>query len=580
MCGILAIIGSSESLEALRLKALILSKMIRHRGPDWNGIYMQENGNTTTAMCHERLAIVDPNSGKQPLFTNDKSLCVVNNGEIYNHMALRKLLDPEIVKAFPSQSDCQVLPEMYVQFGADMVHHLDGCYAFVITDKKGNYFAARDPMGICPMYIGWGSDGAVWFSSEMKALAQHCCRFQIFPPGHRMESKNGVMGKIERWYEPVWWNEEHLPSGKLDLARLRTSFEASVCKRLMADVPYGVLLSGGLDSSLVAAIANKEVKSARKDDACVFPKLHSFSVGLAGSPDLIAARKVADFLHTSHHEFTFEIDEGIDALSDVIYHLETYDVTTIRASTPMYFLSRRIKSLGVKMVLSGEGADEIFGGYLYFHKAPNKEEFHKETIRKLKALHQYDVLRANKSTMSWGVEARVPFLDKDFMDIAMSLDPAEKMIRKGERIEKWCIREAFAGAGYLPDEILWRQKEQFSDGVGYGWIDGLKEHAECTITQKMMDNAPFCFPQNTPRTKEAYLYRSIFANHYPQQCSLETVPMGESIACSTPAAIAWDASFAKNADASGRALIGVHTDSKRFAGADAAERIAKCSKIA
>jgi len=568
MCGVLAILFSSEEPDSLRRRALLQSKLLRHRGPDWNGIYLQSNGACHSAICHERLSIVDVESGKQPLFNNDRTICASVNGEIYNHMALRELIDPEIVKNFKTQSDCEIISHLWDKFGPEMVHKLDGVFAFVILDKEGNCFAARDPMGINPMYIGWGSDGAVWISSEMKALADQCCRFEILPPGHCFTMNLEDTGKLQRWYNPQWFDEENfLPSTPLDLTKLRVAFEKAVEKRLMSDVPFGVLLSGGLDSSLVASISSRAVEQHKTNEQ-FYRKLHSFSVGLPGSPDLIAARKVADYLKTVHHEFTFEIAEGIDALSDVIYHLETYDVTTIRAATPMYFLSRKIKSTGVKMVLSGEGADELFGGYLYFHKAPNKEELHKETVRKMKALHQYDVLRANKATMAWGIEARVPFLDKEFMDVAMTLDPQEKMIVKGKRIEKWCIRKAFSDAGYLPDEILWRQKEQFSDGVGYGWIDGLKDHAEKVVTDKMMSHAKFCFPTNTPRTKEAYYYRSMFAKHFPQQCAIETVPQGPSVACSTPAALAWDASFKNNADASGRAVLGIHNEEKKFNDAD------------
>jgi len=579
MCGIFAILGSAEDPHMLRAKALSASKTIRHRGPDWNGIHVQTVGGCTDILCHERLAIVDPNSGKQPLYNSDRTFAVCANGEIYNHMELRKLLDPKIVASFRTQSDCEVLSHLYEKFGPEMVHKLDGVFAFVVLDKNGNVFAARDPMGVCPAYIGYGSDGSVWISSEMKAIAEHCCRFDIFLPGHSFTTSRTESGKMKRWYEPVWWNEKYLPTKKLDLDMLREKFESAVEKRLMADVPFGVLLSGGLDSSLVAAICQRKHTQQSKPDALTFSKLHSFSVGLPNSPDLQAARKVAAYLGTAHHEFTFEIEEGIDALSDVIYYLETYDVTTIRAATPMYFLSRKIKAMGVKMVLSGEGADELFGGYLYFHKAPNAEEFHKECVRKMKALHQYDVLRANKATAAWGLEVRVPFLDKDFMELAMTMDATDKMINKADgRIEKWAVRKAFSFAepSYLPDEILWRQKEQFSDGVGYGWIDGLKDHAEKVVTQKMLDHASYCFPQNTPNTKEAYFYRSMFARHFPQQSSLETVPSGPSIACSTPAAIAWDASWKNNADASGRAVMGVHVQEKAFDDAKrAAERSAR-----
>lgn len=560
MCGIFAIFGSTETQAELRKKALQCSKMIRHRGPDWNGIHMADFEGKNHAICHERLGIVDPTSGQQPLFDASGDICVSVNGEIYNHMDLRELLDKEDVDSFASQSDCSVIPYLYKKYGKDLVHKLDGMWAFIVYDARdGSFFAARDPIGICPLYIGWAADGAVFLSSEMKSLNEHCVQFEIFKPGHYFQSSTN---KMTRWYEPVWWNPEVVPKGALDLDKLRDSFIASVEKRMMADVPFGVLLSGGLDSSLVSAIAARKMKlESDSDDKLRTRKLHSFSIGLKGSPDLVAAEKVAAYLGTAHHSFTFDIEEGIDALEDVIYHLETYDVTTIRASTAMYLLSRKIKAMGFKMVLSGEGADEIFGGYLYFHKAPNAQAFHKECVEKIHGLHQFDVLRCNKSTMCWGLESRVPFLDKAFLDVAFALDPEEKMIKNG-RIEKWCLRKAFEG--YLPDEILWRQKEQFSDGVGYGWIDGLKDYAEKSITDTMLANAHFAFPDNTPHNKEAYLYRKIFSKFYPQHSATITVPGGPSVACSTAAAIAWDESFKNNADASGRAVLGVHVDGKEF----------------
>ena len=419
------------------------------------------------------------------------------------------------------------------------------------------------------MYIGWSKDGAVWFSSEAKALHEDCCRYETFEPGHYFYGNTKCLDEavMERWYNPVWWNKEHMPTDAYDSTKIREALEKAVEKRLMCDVPFGVLLSGGLDSSLIAAITSRKMKAAQgcmTDDEReenhtsrhnVFQKLHSFSIGLKDSPDLKAAKKVADFLGTVHHSFEYTVQEGIDAVPDVIYHLETYDVTSIRASTPMYLMSRKIKAMGVKMVLSGEGADEVFGGYLYFHKAPNKEAFHKETLDKMRLLHLYDVNRANKSTMAFGLEARVPFLDKEFLNVAFALDPKEKMINKPERIEKWAVRQAFAGKGYLPDEILWRQKEQFSDGVGYGWIDGLKDNAEKNVTDKQLAHASLLYPHNTPITKEGYYYRQIFASMFPDDSSAKMVPGGPSVACSTPAAIEWDKSFRANADASGRAVV-------------------------
>eukprot|EP00922_Rhytidocystis_sp_ex-Travisia-forbesii_P033480 GHVS01049741.1.p1 GENE.GHVS01049741.1~~GHVS01049741.1.p1 ORF type:complete len:478 (-),score=40.05 GHVS01049741.1:806-2239(-) len=473
MCGILAILDSKCDEAHLVDKAVSLSKLIRHRGPDWNGVVVQRHGNLTSVLAHERLAIVDVMSGHQPLFNHDKTVCASINGEIYNHMELRKNLSMEMLESFESQSDCQVIPYLYHKL-PNFVEKLDGMFAFVISDEtRHEYMAARDPIGICPLYVGYHTDGSMWFSSEMKSLIRDCTRVEVFPPGHiYTSSANKGKGGFVRYYCPSWWSiQSPLPTGKLVLDHLRNALEEAVDKRLMADVPFGVLLSGGVDSSLIAAIVQRKLSDnsgASPSTRGWFKQLRTFSIGLKGSPDLDAARIVADYLGTKHYEFTFEMKEGIDALKDVIYHIETYDVTTIRAATPMYFLARRIKSLGVKMVLSGEGADEIFGGYLYFHKAPNKEEFHRETQRKLHALHQYDVLRANKSTMAFGVEARVPFLDKEFLDVAMTVDPQEKMCIPGERIEKWMLRAAFDG--YIPKDILWRQKEQFSGRME--WVTG------------------------------------------------------------------------------------------------------------
>jgi asparagine synthase (glutamine-hydrolysing) len=562
MCGIVAILGASGDVSELRKRALFLSSKQRHRGPDWGGICIQQlSGNTVNILCHERLAIVDPANGSQPLYNETKSIALTVNGEIWNHEALRKSLGDR--HQFATASDCEPIVHLYEEEGDQFVNKLDGIFAFVIADKeKGTFLAARDPIGVFPLYVGWGRDGSLWFASEMKALSEDCERFEEFPPGSYWSSNTGGP---KRWYNPKWWNEE-IPNEPLDLVALRTAFERSVVKRLMTDVPYGVLLSGGLDSSLVASIvsrhAKKRVEDGERSEAW-WPRVHSFTIGLKGSPDLVAAKEVADFLGTVHHEFTFAVQEGIDALRDVIYHIETYDVTTVRASTPMFLLARKVKAMGVKMVLSGEGSDEIFGGYLYFHKAPSPEKLHVETCHKIKALSKYDCLRANKSTAAWGVEVREPFLDRDFLDIAMSVDPKEKMIRPQEgRIEKYIIRKAFDDKEnpYLPASILWRQKEQFSDGVGYSWIDSLKAYAEQEVSDEQLKAAQYRFPYNTPVSKEAYLYRSIFHSHFPQESAAKTVPGGPSIACSTPTAIEWDKAWKAMADPSGRSVLGVHNN--------------------
>ncbi|XP_076900801.1 asparagine synthetase [glutamine-hydrolyzing] 1-like [Bidens hawaiensis] len=552
MCGILAVLGCSDDSQAKRVRVLELSRRLKHRGPDWSGLYQHGDN----YLAHQRLAIIDPASGDQPLFNEDETVVVTVNGEIYNHEELRKRLTAAGHK-FRTGSDCDVIAHLYEEHGEDFVDMLDGMFSFVLLDTRNNtYIAARDAIGITSLYIGWGLDGSVWISSELKGLNDDCEHFEVFPPGHLYSSKTGG---FRRWYNPTWFSEA-IPSTPYDPLVLRRAFENAVIKRLMTDVPFGVLLSGGLDSSLVAAITARYLagtKAAKQWGA----QLHSFCVGLEGSPDLKAAREVADYLGTVHHEFHFTVQDGIDAIEDVIYHIETYDVTTIRASTPMFLMSRKIKSLGVKMVISGEGSDEIFGGYLYFHKAPNKEEFHQETCRKIKALHQYDCLRANKSTSAWGLEARVPFLDKEFINVAMSIDPEAKMINMDQkRIEKWTLRRAFDDEEqpYLPKHILYRQKEQFSDGVGYSWIDGLKAHAEQYVTDKMMLRAGNIFPHNTPFTKEAYYYRTIFERFFPQNSAKLTVPGGASIACSTAKAIEWDASWSNNLDPSGRAALGVH----------------------
>nr|QKY15321.1 asparagine synthase (ASNS) [Polytomella parva] len=506
---------------------------------------------------------MDPASGDQPLYNEDKTIIVTVNGEIYNYKAMMdhiKVAHPN--KKFATNSDCEVISHLYEMHGEQVASMLDGFFAFVILDTRTNtFYAARDPIGVTCLYIGWGKDGSVWLSSEMKCLKDDCARFQQFPPGHYYSSKTN---SFTRYYNPRHYlnfeaEPKVYPNNPYSPVELRHAFEAAVEKRMMSDVPFGVLLSGGLDSSLVAAVANRKIKR----EGSIWGKLHSFCVGLQGSPDLAAGRQVAEFLGTDHHEFHFTVQEGIDAISEVIYHVETFDTTTIRASTPMFLMSRKIKALGVKMVLSGEGSDEIFGGYLYFHKAPSREEFQDETVRKIQDLYKYDCLRANKSTMAWGVEARVPFLDRHFMEMAMAIDPSEKMIDKANgRMEKYIVRKAFDTPEdpYLPSEVLWRQKEQFSDGVGYNWIDGLKAHAEEMVSDEQMRNAHHRYPENTPRTKESYWYRTIFESHFPQRAAMETVPGGPSVACSTATAALWDAAWAGKEDPSGRAVVGVHDD--------------------
>ncbi|XP_078435284.1 asparagine synthetase [glutamine-hydrolyzing] [Wolffia australiana] len=550
MCGILAVLGCSDDSQAKRVRVLELSRRLRHRGPDWSGL--AQHGNCF--LSHQRLAIIDPASGDQPLYNADGSVIVTVNGEIYNHEELRKSLPNH---SFRTGSDCDVIAHLYEEHGEDFIDMLDGVFSFVLLDTRSNTFlVARDAIGVTSLYIGYGIDGSIWVSSEMKGLNDDCEHFEPFPPGHLYSSKEHG---FRRWYNPPWFAET-VPSVPYDPLVLRKAFEDAVVKRLMTDVPFGVLLSGGLDSSLVAAVTARHLAGSKAADQWG-THLHSFCVGMKGSPDLKAAKEVADYLGTVHHEFYFTVQDGIDAIEDVIYHIETYDVTTIRASTPMFLMSRKIKSLGVKMVISGEGSDEIFGGYLYFHKAPNKEEFHRETCRKIKALHQYDCLRANKATSAWGLEARVPFLDKEFINTAMSIDPAWKMIQPDiGRMEKWILRKAFDDEEepFLPKHILYRQKEQFSDGVGYSWIDGLKAHAAKHVTDKMLLNAKKIYPHNTPTTKEGYYYRMIFERFFPQNSARLTVPGGPSVACSTAAALEWDAKWSSNPDPSGRAALGVH----------------------
>ncbi len=554
MCGIFAILDHQRSLDEARALALAQSRTLRHRGPDWSGMQVDER----FALAHERLAIVDPFSGEQPLADSSGERLLAVNGEIYNHRQLRAKY-PDY--PFKTGSDCEVILPLYEELGRDLVHHLRGMYAFVLVDRSnGHFLIARDPIGIIPLYYGRDDSGALFVASEMKALAGICTSLRPFPPGHTLCHDDETP---QRYFQRAWMDSDPVseePSGPAEPKALYDALSDAVHNHLMTDVPYGVLISGGLDSSVIAALAARfAARRVESDDRsrAWWPRLHSFAIGLEGSPDLAAAQVVADDLGTEHHPFTYTVQEGLDALSDVIWHLETFDVTTIRASTPMYLLARRIKAMGIKMVLSGEGADEIFGGYLYFHKAPTARAFHEETVRKLDQLHLYDCLRANKAMCAWGVEARVPFLDRDFLDHAMAIHPRHKMCGEG-RMEKHLLRTAFDGQ--LPDSVLWRQKEQFSDGVGYGWIDSLKEHAEDKVSDRMLSEAKDRFPIGPPATKEAYLYRSIFDQHFPQPSAAATVPVQDSVACSTAAAIAWDESFKNSADPSGRAVAGVHQD--------------------
>jgi len=552
MCGIVCAFDLKESASALRPQLLEMSKKIRHRGPDWSGIYSNESA----IMAHERLAIVDPASGKQPLLNEDGTLVLAANGEIYNHQALRKQFEGKY--HFKTQSDCEVILALYQEKGTSFLDELNGIFGFAIYDAKNDtYFVARDHMGIIPLYIGWDANGTFYVASELKALEGVCTKIELFPPGHYMHSSNGEM---VRWYSRDWTDYEAVKDNTTSIEDIRVALEAAVHRQLMSDVPYGVLLSGGLDSSVISAIAKKyaqkRIESGDTTEAW-WPQLHSFSVGLEGSPDLVAAQKVAVHIGTIHHEIKFTIQEGLDAIKDVVYNLETYDITTIRASTPMYLMARVIKSMGIKMVLSGEGADELFGGYLYFHKAPSAKDFHEETVRKLDKLHMYDCLRANKSLAAWGIEGRVPFLDKEFMDVAMRINPNDKMIN-GERMEKWVVRKAFET--YLPESVVWRQKEQFSDGVGYNWIDTLKEVVAEAVTDEQLANAKYKFPLQTPSSKEEFYYRSIFEGHFPSDAAALCVPSVPSVACSSPVALEWDISFKNMNDPSGRAVSKVHTD--------------------
>ena len=550
MCGIVCAFDLKSTSSELRSQILEMSKKIRHRGPDWSGVYSDKN----SIIAHERLAIVDPTSGQQPLLSDDGSLILAVNGEIYNHEELRH--DYVSDYKFKTKSDCEVIIPLFKKMGPDFINHLNGIFAFALYDNKtSDYFIARDHMGIIPLYMGWDKDGTFYVASELKSLEGICGKIELFPPGYYLTNSDKEPVK---WYAREWSKYEKIKNNQTSIEDLHDALSDAVHRQLMSDVPYGVLLSGGLDSSITSALAkkfsSKRIESNDKKSAW-WPQLHSFSVGLEGSPDLKAAKLVADHIGTIHHEVKFTIQEGLDAIREVIYHLETYDVTTIRASTPMFLMARAIKSLGIKMVLSGEGADELFGGYLYFHKAPSARDFHEETVRKLNKLHQYDCLRANKSLAAWGIEGRVPFLDKEFIDVAMRLNPKDKMITP-QRMEKWLLRKAFES--YLPESIVWRQKEQFSDGVGYSWIDTLKKTVEENISDNMIENAHFRFPTQTPQNKEEFYYREIFEDHFPSDGAALSVPSVPSVACSTPIALEWDETFKNQNDPSGRAVKKVH----------------------
>ncbi|MEJ2534602.1 MAG: asparagine synthase B [Gammaproteobacteria bacterium] len=552
MCSIFGILEIQEAGEDLRESALRQSRLLRHRGPDWSGSYTHPHA----VLAHERLAIVDVNTGAQPLLSADGACALAVNGEIYNHQQLRRreLAD----YAFTTASDCEVILPLYQRRGAAFLNDLRGMFAFVLFDADHDrWLIARDAIGIIPLYYGFDHQGRLYVASEMKALMDVCEEVHEFPPGHSWSRGDP---EPVRWFEPAWREYEALDHQPTDRAALFRALDDAVRSHLMSDVPYGVLLSGGLDSSIIAALAARHAERRVEEDEhrrAWWPRLHSFAVGLEGSPDLAAAQKVADHIGTVHHGFTYTVQEGLDALEEVIHHLETYDVTTIRAATPMYLMARKIRAMGIKMVLSGEGADEIFGGYLYFHKAPDARAFHEETVRKVLRLHMYDCLRANKAMAAWGVEARVPFLDRDFLGFAMSMNPEDKMIGAG-RMEKQILREAFGGL--LPEEVAWRQKEQFSDGVGYGWIDALREHAGERVSDAQLASAARRFPHNAPDSKEAYFYRTVFEKHFPLPSAALCVPGGKSVACSSPEAMAWDPSFAELADPSGRAVRSVHKE--------------------
>ena len=556
MCGIVSIFNIKQQTHELRDKALRMSQKIRHRGPDWSGIYC----GGSAILAHERLSIVDPESGGQPLFSPDRKQVLAVNGEIYNHQEIRRRYAGRY--EFQTGSDCEVILALYRDKGVNFLEDINGIFAFALYDEeKDAFLIARDPIGVIPLYIGYDSDGTVYVASELKALEGQCERYEPFLPGHYAYGNSKLLNskfKIERYYKRDWFDYDAVKNNSASVSEIHDALTASVKRQLMSDVPYGVLLSGGLDSSVISAIAEKFSEHRIEDNSqtrAYWPRLHSFAVGLKGAPDLAKAKLVADHIGTVHHEINYTIQEGLDAIRDVIYFIETYDVTTVRASTPMYLLARVIKSMGIKMVLSGEGADEVFGGYLYFHKAPNAKAFHEETVRKLSKLHYYDCLRANKSLSAWGVEGRVPFLDKEFLDVAMRTNPEAKMC-PGSTIEKKIVREAFADM--LPEEIAWRQKEQFSDGVGYSWIDTLKKITSEAVTDEQMAHAAERFPINPPLNKEEYYYRSIFAEHFPSESAARSVNQEASVACSTAIALEWDAAFKNMNDPSGRAVKGVH----------------------
>ena len=563
MCGIVAILNVKQQTQDLRQKALKMSQKIRHRGPDWSGIYC----GSSAILAHERLSIVDPESGGQPLFSPDKQQVLAVNGEIYNHQEIRRRFAGQY--DFQTRSDCEVILSLYREWRrklptteqvlsiSSLLEQLSGIFAFVLYDEQNNEFLiARDPIGVIPLYIGYDKEGTVYVASELKALEGQCERYEPFLPGHYLYSREGI--SMQRYYRRDWFEYNAVKDNSASVDAIHDALQDAVRRQLMSDVPYGVLLSGGLDSSVISAIAEKFSQNRIEDNSqtrAYWPRLHSFAVGLKGAPDLEKARQVAEHIGTVHHEINYTIQEGLDAIRDVIYYIETYDVTTVRASTPMYLLARVIKSMGIKMVLSGEGADEIFGGYLYFHKAPTPQDFHEETVRKLSKLHLYDCLRANKSLAAWGIEGRVPFLDKEFLDVAMRTNPQAKMC-PGQTIEKKIIREAFAHL--LPDEVAWRQKEQFSDGVGYSWIDTLKSVTAAAVSDEQMEHASERFPINPPKNKEEYYYRSIFEEHFPSDSAARSVPSEASVACSTAIALQWDETFRNMNDPSGRAVKGVH----------------------
>lgn len=563
MCGIVAILNVKQQTQDLRQKALKMSQKIRHRGPDWSGIYC----GSSAILAHERLSIVDPESGGQPLFSPDKQQVLAVNGEIYNHQEIRRRFAGQY--DFQTRSDCEVILSLYREWRqklptteqvlsiSSLLEQLSGIFAFVLYDEQNNEFLiARDPIGVIPLYIGYDKEGTVYVASELKALEGQCERYEPFLPGHYLYSREGI--NMQRYYQRDWFEYNAVKDNSASVDAIHDALQDAVRRQLMSDVPYGVLLSGGLDSSVISAIAEKFSQNRIEDNSqtrAYWPRLHSFAVGLKGAPDLEKARRVAEHIGTVHHEINYTIQEGLDAIRDVIYYIETYDVTTVRASTPMYLLARVIKSMGIKMVLSGEGADEIFGGYLYFHKAPTPQDFHEETVRKLSKLHLYDCLRANKSLAAWGIEGRVPFLDKEFLDVAMRTNPQAKMC-PGQTIEKKIIREAFAHL--LPDEVAWRQKEQFSDGVGYSWIDTLKSVTAAAVSDEQMEHASERFPINPPKNKEEYYYRSIFEEHFPSDSAARSVPSEASVACSTAIALQWDETFRNMNDPSGRAVKGVH----------------------